>query len=190
MLFFYLFAVLTSTASSSKITCENGQNINTNLLPTATLLTGNWSYSYHWDKNDKFQFEFLNEAVDHLLDCPQVEIIPVPQSLVENRKEKCRNYPMPFRWEDALLKMDAPLISLRDAIIVIGKTEHWLFVDCQDMLHMAALQVSDDVIVMINPDEEVYMEMLSRKPLMLSELKCIAHNIGIGKGMSGISLCY
>lgn len=172
--------------------CINGVEIVSQETKNPEDLIGNWTYVYHWDTMNTFNKEFVDDYTDHLLSCPGITISAVAPDYVKAKEAECSkpsDANIPFKWSDAKLRVDAPLAKIEGGLIFIGEKYNWMMSDCGHMLKIVMKKVSDNYAVLINPDMGHISEMIAKKPPTLEDLKCVAHNVDIGKGMSGFGLC-
>ncbi|PZC81780.1 hypothetical protein B5X24_HaOG211994 [Helicoverpa armigera] len=183
MLPLYILALLIHAAYS----CKDGVEILTRETKNPADLIGNWTYVYHWDNLNQFKYEFANNG-DHELRCPAISIEAITPEYVKEKEAECGSS-YPFKWADAKLKLDAPLMKMKGGVLVMGEQENWIMMECLRMVRVVINKVSDDYLVLINPEMAHISEMIARKTPSLEEIKCVAHNVDVGKGMSGFGLC-
>ena len=184
----YFFIFLIHVVYSTTI-CKDGVEIISKETKNIQDLIGNWTYVYHWDSLNKFDKEFPFDDKDHVMQCPGITMEAITPEYVKEKEAECGDFDVPFNWTDAKLKLDAPLMKMKGGILVIGEKENWMMLECKKMVRVVMRKVSEDYIVMINPEMAHISEMIARKPPTMEELKCVAHNADVGKGMSGFGLC-
>lgn len=189
MFVLYIFAIIIHVVFAAP-PCQDGVEIITQETKNPEDLIGNWTYVYHWDSKVKFAQEFINTS-DHTFECPQLYFEAITPELVKAKKEECAKFKIPFDWADAKLKVNAPAMKVKEGVITVGEKENWMAVDCITMVRVVVKKVSDNYITMINPDKNSESELIVRSELpSLEELKCLSHNLDVGKGMSGFGVCY
>lgn len=188
MLPIYVVALLIHAAYSTT-PCQDGTEIVTTETKNPQDLIGNWSYVYHWDSLNQFKWEFANDDPDHVMQCPGISIEAITPEFLEAKKTECGNTAMPFNWADAKLKLNAPLMKMEGGILVIGMKENWMMMECKRMVRVVMKKVSEDYLVLINPEMAQISEMIAKRTPTVDELKCVAHNVDVRKGLSGFGLC-
>uniref|UniRef100_A0A2A4JFR7 Lipocalin/cytosolic fatty-acid binding domain-containing protein n=1 Tax=Heliothis virescens TaxID=7102 RepID=A0A2A4JFR7_HELVI len=188
MLHLLAFALLLHGALSIE-QCKNGEEIIPKETKNPLDIIGSWKHVYHWDSYSNFSKEFVEE-LNQSPDCSELKIEEISPDLVKAKKEECAKEKIPFNWADAKLKVDAPVLGIKEGLLILGEKENWIMEDCITMVRVVLRKVREDYILMTNPDISNTSELVSKVEPSLEELKSVVHNLDIVKGVSGLGVCY
>ncbi|KAH9640139.1 hypothetical protein HF086_002799 [Spodoptera exigua] len=184
----YIFAVILQVVSSSLTPhCQKDVEVTSIETKNPEDIIGNWKFVYHWDPNEKLVEDYLQ--VDHDFECPGVKITAADEEFVKKIAGECTKDEIPFAWEDAKVRIDAPYLQMDGALVILGEKETWLIVDCAMMVRIEIKKISDNYIVMTNPEKGNTSEMIARYSPAADELDCVARNLDVVKGMKGFKIC-
>lgn len=183
----YIFALVIHAVYSTS-PCRDGIEIVSRETKDFSRLVGNWSYVYHWDKLNKFDTEF--QVKNEPMKCSSVTIRETTPAYIQKKQAECSDSVVPFNWLEGRLILDAPDLNMKDAVLFIGNENSWLMTECKKMLRVEMRTVYDNFVVFVNPDMAGNTYMIAREIPSLEDLKCVAHNVDFGKGISGMGLCY